>query len=276
MSGTDVSSGGSVAVVTGAGRGIGRSIARGLAARGHRVLITDIDEAAARSAAADLGRGCEGIRHDVRDPEGHRAVAERAAGLGSVRVWVNNAGVLVAGDAWRHEADEFRSAVDVNVLGVMAGSRAAVEAMRDGGGSILNVASMAAFGPVPGLAVYAATKAAVLAFTTALQGDLDHAGLPVRAHVLCPDVVDTEMVSARATDQGAAILFANRRQLSADEVARAGLGLLGTRRVVGAVPWAGGLVSRFTGLLPRAGIRMALAARRAGERKQDAPVGGKR
>ncbi len=260
----------SVAVVTGGGRGIGRALAQGLTARGYRVVVADLDEAAARSAASSFGRGCVGLALDVRDPDAHRLVAARAAELGRVGVWVNNAGVLIAGDAWAHPHDEVRATVDVNVLGVVSGTSAAVGAMGRSGGRILNIASMAAFGPVPGLAVYAATKAAVLAYTTALQGDLEHAGLPIRAHALCPDVVDTAMVSAHASDRDAAILFANRRQLTAEEVAEAGLKLLDGHRVVRAVPRAGSVVARGTGLFPDLGLRMALAARRLGQRKQEA------
>ena len=84
----------------------------------------------------------------------------------------------------------------------MHGSRAAVAAMReDGGGHILNIASMSSFGPVPGLAVYAATKAAVLSFSAGLQGDLDLAGIPIRVHVLCPDAADTAMVQTRGSSR---------------------------------------------------------------------------
>lgn len=75
-------------------------------------------------------------------------------------------------------------------------------------GVVLNVASLSALTPVPGLALYAATKAAVLSYTTSVQGDLRHAGLPVRVRALCPDVVGTRMVTARAADPGAALLFA--------------------------------------------------------------------
>lgn len=120
---------------------------------------------------------------------------------------VNNAGILLAGDSWTHTDEELASILDVNVRGVMAGSHAAINGMGASGGAILNIASLSALAPVPGLALYAATKAAVLSFTTSLQGDLDHAGLPIRVRALCPDVVGTQMVSSRATDPAAALLF---------------------------------------------------------------------
>ena len=105
--------------------------------------------------------------------------------------------------------------VGVNLRGVMHGSRAAVEAMReDGGGHILNIASMSSFGPVPGLGVYAATKAGVLSFSASLQGDLDLAGIPIRVHALCPDAAETAMSRGRAGEPDSAILFSAGRRCS--------------------------------------------------------------
>ncbi|GAA1948929.1 hypothetical protein GCM10009798_05180 [Nocardioides panacihumi] len=257
-----------VAVVTGGGRGIGAAIARRLAATGHRVLITDRDETRARDTANRLGSRCEWAAHDVRDPGSHERIADAASALGSLRVWVNNAGVLIAGPAWSHGSDEIASTLEINVLGMMLGSRAATLAMADEGGRILNIASMAAHGPVPGLAVYAASKAAVLSFTTSLQGDLDRAGLPIRAHALCPDVVATDMVGSHASDAGAAILFAAARQLSAEQVAQAGVDLLSSSNPVRSLPRLNALAARATGLAPRLGLRLASAAQDAGERRQ--------
>ncbi|MBO0852262.1 MAG: SDR family oxidoreductase, partial [Nocardia sp.] len=188
------------AVVTGAGRGIGLALARRLADAGHRVVLTDIDGEAARRSAAEIGRDAVGLEHDVRDIAAHREIAARAAELGPLRVWVNNAGVLFAGDAWTHTDEQIATILEVNVRGVLAGSAAAIAEMGKAGGAVLNIASLPALTPVPGLALYAATKAAVLSYTTSLQGDLIHAGLPIRVRALCPDVVGTEMVTSRASD----------------------------------------------------------------------------
>jgi short-subunit dehydrogenase len=254
------------AVVTGGGRGIGLAFARRLAAAGHRVLITDIDETTARTAAESVP-GATWIAQDVREPGSHAAVADRAAELGALRVWVNNAGVLIAGDSWKHEQPDIDRSFDVNVRGVIAGSHAAVRAMRSAG-SILNIASTAALGPVPGLGIYGATKAAVLSFSTSLQGDLEHAGSAIRVHALCPDVVATDMVSDVVTDPGASILFAGRHLLEPDQVAAAGMALLETRHVARAVPRSAGAMARFTGLAPALGLRLTASARRSGERHQ--------
>lgn len=255
-------------MVTGAGRGIGLAIARVLAERGHRVVLTDIDGEAAERAAAEVGGGAVGRGQDVRDIASHREVAAEAEKLGPVAVWVNNAGVLFAGDAWTNTDDEIATILEVNVRGVMAGSAAAVGVMGAAGGGILNVSSISALTPVPGLALYAATKAAVLSYTTSLQGDLTHGGLPIRARALCPDVVGTQMVTSRAKDPGASMLFSGPKPLGEEKVARAGVALLESRQVFRVVPrWRGALV-RSADLAPSVGLPMLAQMRRIGDRRQ--------
>lgn len=259
----------STAVVTGAGRGIGLALARRLAARGHTVVITDIDGVAAQRAADEIGSGAIGLAQDVRDIASHRQVALEAERLGPLAVWVNNAGVLFAGDSWRHPDEELVTILEVNLRGVMAGSAAAVTTMGARGGAILNIASISALTPVPGLALYAATKAGVLSYTTSLQGDLHHAGLPIRARALCPDVVGTTMVSEVSHDPGAAMLFSGPRPLDPETVAQAGIELLDSRRqIVRVVPrWRGALV-RGVDLAPATGLTILDVMRKIGDRRQ--------
>lgn len=257
-----------IAVVTGGGRGIGLEIGRQLAAAGHRVLVTDIDADAAKRAAADIGAGAWGARQDVGDAADHRDVAAQASAEGRLAVWVNNAGILIAGDSWTHTDQELASILDINIRGVMAGSHAAITTMGAAGGAILNIASLSALGPVPGLALYAATKAAVLSFTTSLQGDLDHARLPIRVRALCPDVVGTQMVSSRATDPGAALLFSGPKPLLPEDVARAGLELLESRQIFRVVPRWRGLMVRAVDVTPAVGMKTMALMRSVGERRQ--------
>ncbi len=256
------------AVVTGAGRGIGRAIAIRLAARGHRLLVTDIDGAAAERTAQEIGNGAVGMAHDVRVIAEHRAVAAEASSLGPLSVWVNNAGALFAGNSWEHPDEELSTILEVNVRGTMAGSAAAIQAMGTGGGSILNIASISALTPVPGLALYAATKAAVLSYTTSLQGDLRHAGLPIRAHALCPDVVGTQMVSSHSKDPGAAMLFSGPKPLDEDKVAAAGVALLDSRQIFTVVPRWRGVLVRGIDVAPSAGIGALGVMRKLGDRRQ--------
>ena len=140
--------------------------------------------------------------------------------------------------------------------------------MGEKGGVVLNIASLSALTPVPGLALYAATKAAVLSYTTSLQGDLRHAGLPIRVRALCPDVVGTRMVTSRAADPGAALLFAGPKPMDEDAVARAGLALMESRQIFRVMPrWRGALV-RGVDLAPAAGLGMVALMRKLGDRRQ--------
>jgi NADP-dependent 3-hydroxy acid dehydrogenase YdfG len=239
-----------------------------LAARGLEVLVTDVNEEAARETAAELGPRAWSMAQDVRDPGSHRAVAAAAAERGPIQVFVNNAGVLRTQKAWEHSDDEARMMVEVNLLGVLWGSRAAVEAMRPMGGDIVNIASMSAFGPVPGLAVYGATKHAVRALTESLQGDLDDSGIPIRTHAICPDAVDTGMVRERQGDEEAAIIFSAPRMLQPAEVAQAIGAAIGKRKPLVAIPASRMVITRTMALFPRLNLRLLPLFKKAGEKKR--------
>ena len=118
------------AVVTGAGSGLGRAIAVELAGRGFVVLATDIDAGAAADTAEAIGVGATSMELDVRDGEACRAAATAAISRsGSLDLWVNNAGVLITGNAWEQDAAPRRTMVDVNAVGTMNGTVAALERM---------------------------------------------------------------------------------------------------------------------------------------------------
>ncbi|MDN5745881.1 MAG: short-chain dehydrogenase, partial [Nocardioidaceae bacterium] len=111
--------------------------------------------------------------------------------------------------------------------------------------------------------------AGVLSFTTSLQGDLDHAGIKVRARALCPDVVGTQMVHERAKDKDAAMLFSGPKPLTPEKVAKAGLDLLESRQIFRVVPrWRGSLV-RSVDMAPALGLKSLAVMRKLGERRQD-------
>jgi NAD(P)-dependent dehydrogenase (short-subunit alcohol dehydrogenase family) len=234
--------------VTGGARGIGRAIAELLVARGHAVVLTDVDGAAAADTAAEIGAE-EGLTHDVRDPAHHRAAAEAALHHAPLTAWFNNAGVGDDGRLAEMTDEQVRRLVEVNLLGVMWGMRAALEAFGPGGGDIVNTASLAGLGPVPGYGVYAATKAAVVSITGSVDAETSRR---VRCHAVCPDVVDTALLQEGHTHDslGSRMAHSGGRVLTADEVARQAVSLVGSRRVVLSVPaWRGG-VARAGGLAP--------------------------
>jgi NAD(P)-dependent dehydrogenase (short-subunit alcohol dehydrogenase family) len=258
-----------VAVVTGAGRGFGREIAVRLAGRGYAVLATDIDAEAAARTADQAGGYSQQL--DVRDPEAHRRVARVALERGPLEVWVNNAGVLRTRKVWDQPDDEVRLIAEINMLGVIWGSRAAVDAMRTSGGQnmhVINLGSMSALTPVPGLAVYAATKHAVLGFTASLQGELMAAGVPISMHVVCPDGADTDMTRERAGEPDSAIIWSGPRMLTPQEVADQVVGLLDSKKLLLGIPRRRAWFARLGALTGRAGLQVSERLRQQGERKR--------
>jgi NAD(P)-dependent dehydrogenase (short-subunit alcohol dehydrogenase family) len=222
----------STAVVTGAGRGLGRCIAERLAKRGHHVVVTDIDGAAASATAALIGGTA--LAQDVRDPDSHRAAARAASEHGPLAVWVNNAGVLAVGDAWSMTDADVRRMVEINLLGVIWGCHAALDHMTEG--HILNLGSMSSLTPAPGLAVYGATKHGVLGYSLSLAGELRRASRPITVSTLCPDAIAGDMTRSVAHDPAAGLLFSAGNQLTLDAVADAAIAQLERGQLVRTLP----------------------------------------
>jgi short-subunit dehydrogenase len=193
----------STCLVTGASSGIGAELARALARRGQGVTLVARRADRLEELAAELGESvrAEVIAGDVSTPEGRgEIVAEAGRRRLSVEVLVNNAGFGSGGRF--HELDREREVemVDVNVAAVVDFcGRLVPEMVARGRGAVLNVASSAAFQPLPRQATYSATKAFVLAFTDALTSDL--AGTGVSATALCPGPVKTEFVEQAGLDE---------------------------------------------------------------------------
>ncbi len=234
-------------VVTGGARGIGRGIAERLVALGHRVVVTDVDGAAAERTAAEIGAAA-GMPHDVRDPAAHREAAGLAAQHGTLIAWFNNAGVGDDGTLAELSEEAVRRLVEVNLLGSLWGMRAALAAFGERGGDIVNTASLAGLGPVPGYSVYAASKAALVSATMSVDAETPRR---VRVHALCPDGVQTAMLDAQTPGGlGSALVHSGGPILTVDQVADEAVALLGSRRVVRSVPgWRGGVV-RVAALAP--------------------------
>ena len=185
-----------VAFVTGGARGIGHAIAQALLEEGARVMISDVDAetlATARETLSDSGE-IEATVCDVADPD---AVATAAATVterfGKVHVLVNNAGVVIGGQPGEIDLADWRWIVDVNLMGVVHGVETFVPLIKSHGegGFVLNTASMAGHGGMPGLAPYSATKFAVVGYSEALRQELAPHDIGVAA--LCPGWVDTKI-----------------------------------------------------------------------------------
>lgn len=194
---------GDIAIVTGAGKGIGEAVARALAGAGARVAVTSRVAADAERVAASLGPGHVGLGMDVRSSDAvDEAVGAATAALGPLTILVNNAGVNRLGPSESYPDEDWERILDVNLTGVFRCCRAVGARMLDAGhGSIVNVASIA--GPTVGMpwrAPYASSKAGVVGLTRTLAVEWAERG--VRVNALLPGPVRTSMI-ATAIEQGA-------------------------------------------------------------------------
>ena len=183
----------SVAVVTGAGRGLGRETARVLAARGHSIVAVDIDEDSAVSAAAEAGG--KGFGCDVSDRE---AVRDLAGRVGPVDVLVNNAGIWRFGPLLNLSQADVVDVVNVNLLGTLWCVQAFAPAMAGRGGSVINLSSGAARLHSSGTGIYPATKNAIEALTIQLAVELGPSG--IRVNAVAPGSILTEATAAILSD----------------------------------------------------------------------------
>jgi short-subunit dehydrogenase len=190
---------GRTVAITGAARGIGYATAQALLARGARVVIGDRDVAALESAVASLGGRVSGHPLDVTDRASFSGFLAhvRADGGGAVDVLINNAGVMPIGGFLEQGQRALRSAIEVNLYGVVTGCQLVLpEMIERRRGHIVNVASLAGLMPVPGQTVYAATKSAVISLSSAMSDEFAARG--VQVSVVMPPFTRTELISGTA------------------------------------------------------------------------------
>ncbi len=195
------------AVVTGASSGIGAEIARDLVRRGHGVTLVARRADRLAELAAELrasGVRAEVLAGDLSDRAVRAGLLDRVVGLGlTPDILINNAGLSTVGPVARSDPDAEMNMIEVDVVAVAdLCSRFVPGMVERGRGAILNVASTAAFQPIPGQAAYAAGKAFVLSYSRGLGGELKGSGVTVTA--LCPGPVETEFVEVAGFDEGAA------------------------------------------------------------------------
>jgi 3-oxoacyl-[acyl-carrier protein] reductase len=250
-----------VMVLTGAASGIGRYLAVLLARAGHRLIATDLDEAKLAEAARADGWPEERVlrrKQDVRDTATWPGVIDLAFRTwGRLDVLLNVAGFLRPSAAWLGTVEDVDRHLDVNAKGVIHGTRAAAERMvAQGHGHIVNVASLAAHCPVPGLALYAASKFAVRGYS--LSAAFELRAHNVQVSVVCPDAVQTPMLDLQVRYPEAAITFSSPNVLTVEDVGQAIVGRVLVKRPLEIVlPRHRGWIARAAGLWPGLGMRMA-------------------
>jgi NAD(P)-dependent dehydrogenase (short-subunit alcohol dehydrogenase family) len=229
---------GGVAVITGAGAGIGMGIARRCGAIGMTVIVTDVDRSRAQGVAEEIiaaGGTAEAHRIDVSDPAALDLLAESVFDRhGAVRLLVNNAGIETLGLTWEIPAARWEQTLRVNINGVVHGVRAFVPHMLRAGGEawIANLASIGAFGQMPTQTAYMMSKHAVQSFSECLYLEMELVGAPIHVSSVIPGMLKTSIFEA-AAGKGEPESAARHRAKMADMMASYGMDLdEGCRKIV--------------------------------------------
>jgi NAD(P)-dependent dehydrogenase (short-subunit alcohol dehydrogenase family) len=235
---------GQVVAITGGARGIGRATAAALIAQGARVGIGDIDAPLAETAASELGGGTIGLPLDVTDRNSFTAFLDEVERqLGPLDVLVNNAGIMPIGPFAEETDAAAQRMIDVNIHGVILGSKLAIERfVPRGRGHIVQLASIAGKGGFPGVATYCASKHAVVGLTESLRAELRGTGIEV--HQVLPIGVNTELYSGVSGARGF-------KTPEPEDVANTIVQLLQTGKFELYVPRVVGTIVRWQGVMPR-------------------------
>ncbi len=214
-----------VALITGGASGIGAATVRRLVDEGARVMIADINGEGAELLATELGPATDAVQIDVTDSAAVTAMTQdTVARFGRLDVVFNNAGVTSTGTVDTLSDEEWQRVMDVDVSSVFYGCRAAIPIMREqGGGAIVNTASISGVAGDWGIAAYNAAKGAVLNFTRAMAAD--HARDGIRVNAVCPGGIETPMTASLAHSRRAQVeyerLVPARRMGRPEEIAAA-------------------------------------------------------
>jgi short-subunit dehydrogenase len=239
-----------VILVTGAGAGIGASIAELAIARGHRVMLTDVDEKAVRERARSLGARAAACVLDIRDPAGWATAFEMAHEVfGQVDVLVNNAGITHTGLAKDLTPQQHRDIVEVNLLGTIMGTCTAIEQMSaHGHGHIISVCSMTSFLPLPGYATYCGSKYGLRAFHHSVA--LEERDGPIDFTIIHPPSTRTDMLDQEMADPACAISFAEK-SYAPEQIAKTVVDAVVSKPVEVVFPPLAGRVQRIAVVFPR-------------------------
>ena len=242
---------GKTIAITGAARGIGLATARALLERGARVVIGDRDVALGESAVARLGNAgpVSGYPLDVADAESFATFLDkaRADGAGHIDVLINNAGVMPGGPFMDHTEQAIRSAIEGNFYGVINGCRLVLpEMVRRRSGHIVNIASLAGMLAVPGQALYAGTKFAVVGMSTALADEFAPQGVQVSC--VMPTFTNTELISGTNTG-------GMTKPVEPEDIAAAVVRTLDKPKTAVSVPYSLRFIAAATAFLPPRGRR---------------------
>ncbi|WP_266368981.1 SDR family NAD(P)-dependent oxidoreductase [Tellurirhabdus rosea] len=261
-----------ICLLTGCANGIGLYLTDVLLRKGHCVVATDIDETQLRRAAAE--RGWPPDRHRLLKldvtcaSDWQQALDEVMSSWGRLDIGMNIAGVIRPGYVAKFPPEDIDFMVDINLKGVMLGTRLMAEAMiPQRFGQIVNIASLAGVAPIEGLAVYSATKAAVRFFSLAAASELNRHRVGVS--VVCSDVVDTNMFRQQLPHEAAALTFSGDRILTVEEVCQTILReALERKRAEILIPPGRGWLAKLGNLFPETARHLTERLRKRGNEKR--------
>jgi NAD(P)-dependent dehydrogenase (short-subunit alcohol dehydrogenase family) len=208
-----------IAVVTGAGAGIGSGMARRLGALGMTVIVADINMEKAEQVAAQIMSGggkAEAVRVDVSIPAELDALADHVIkNHGPVKLLINNAGIETLGYVWEIPSDRWEKTLDINIHGVVHGVRAFAPHMIAHGQEayIANLSSVGGFGIMPTQTAYMMSKHAIQSFSECLYLEMQVAGAPIHVSSIIPGMLKTEIFNAEAGEGEPAAAAAHRRKM---------------------------------------------------------------
>lgn len=267
-----VSGAGQVAIVTGAASGIGRHLVGALAKSGREVLACDFDADGLERARAAEGWPENAVAttvFDVRDAPGwDAAVALAVARFGRLDLLLNVAGFLQAGWIFDVALPDIDRHIDINVKGVILGTRAAaLHMVPRRSGHIINIGSLASLAPVSGLALYTASKFAVRGFSLAAAGDLKAHGVAVS--VVMPDAAATPMLDQQVAYEEAALTFSGSAPLTVEDISAVILKTVIPKRPLElALPRSRGTLAKAGTLWPGLGAMLDPLLRKKGRKNQ--------
>ncbi len=260
-----------VAIITGAASGIGKHWALALIKDGYRLVLADINEEGLAAAFPPRITPDHVLTRplDVTSVESWLALFQTALNtFGRVDYLFNVAGIITPGFIHETDVAQIDRHLNVNARGTMIGSKLAAELMiEQKQGHIINVSSLAGIAPVPGLSLYAASKAAVRSFSLSLANELYDKGVLVT--VICPDLVDTPMLDLQLDYPAAALTFSgSSRPLTVRDMEKAFRQAMQDKPLEIALPSSRGFLSKIASLFPRTNRWLRHSLTRKGTRQQ--------
>jgi len=251
--------------LTGCASGIGKHMAQVLSADGHNIIATDINEDGLPPASDNLLPR----QLDVRDADRWAELVDEAVQTwGRIDVLMNIAAYLLPAYIKDMSINDIHKHMDINAKGVMLGMHALIpHMMANGSGHIINISSLAGIAPIPGIALYSASKHAVRAISIASAIELASQNIAVT--VICPDAVQTPMLDLEKQYDESALTFSAPKILSVTDIEQAIRVALRTRRMEITIPRYRGWLTKVSGILPTLASRIAPIFTKQGQKKLD-------